>query len=178
MINIRLFCNIIVSILALVFTGCGMHVIEDLPTYEESSLVKEGDNAPLFSTTLLDGTAVSLADYRGEYMMLILFSHTCPDCKMLLDELQGLINSEVPMPSILAVGRDATEEELREYSAAAGYTVAMVADADRRIFNLYATTYVPRVYLIDALGTVAMLKIEYSHNTLTELIEYANSLSN
>ena len=52
----------------------------------------------------------------------------------------------------------------------------MVTDADRRIFNLYATTYVPRVYLIDALGTVAMLKIEYSHNTLTELIEYANSL--
>ena len=178
MINMRLFCNIIVSILALVFTGCGMHVIEDLPTYEESSLVNEGDNAPLFSATLIDGTAVSLADYRGEYMMLILFSHTCPDCKMLLDELQGLINSEVPMPSILAVGRDATEEELREYSAAAGYTVAMVADADRRIFNLYATTYVPRVYLIDALGTVAMLKIEYSHNTLTELIEYANSLSN
>ena len=54
----------------------------------------------------------------------------------------------------------------------------MVADADRGIFNLYATTYVPRVYLIDALGTVAMLKIEYSHNTLTGLIEYANSLSN
>ena len=178
MINMRLFCNIIVSILALVFTGCGTPVIEDLPSYEESSLVKEGDKAPLFSATLLDGTVVSLADYQGEYVMLILFSHTCPDCRMLLDELQGLINSEVQMPSIIAVGRDATEEELREYSAAAGYTVAMVADADRRIFNLYATTYVPRVYLIDALGTVAMLKIEYSHNTLTKLIEYANSLSN
>lgn len=160
MINMRLFCNIIVSILALVFTGCGKQVIEDLPSYEESSLVKEGDKAPLFSATLLDGTVVSLADYQGEYVMLILFSHTCPDCRMLLDELQGLINSEVPMPSILAVGRDATEEELREYSAAAGYTVAMVADADRMIFNLYATTYVPRVYLIDPQGVIEKMYIE------------------
>ena len=54
MINMRLFCNIIVSILALVFTGCGRQVIDDLPSYEESSLVKEGDKAPLFSATLLD----------------------------------------------------------------------------------------------------------------------------
>mgnify|MGYP006320981363 FL=1 len=162
----------------LLLAGCDSSIFEEIPTYEQSSLVEVGDKAPLFSATFLDGTMVSLADYQGEYVILILFSHTCPDCRMLLDELQGLINSEVTMPSILAVGRDATEEELREYSAAAGYTVAMVADADRRIFNLYATTYVPRVYLIDALGTVAMLKIEYSHNTLTELIEYANSLSN
>ena len=160
MINMRLFCNIIVSILALVFTGCGTPVIEDLPSYEESSLVKEGDKAPSFTATLLDGTVVSLADYQGEYVMLILFSHTCPDCRMLLDELQGLINSEVQMPSILAVGRDATEEELREYSAAAGYTVAMVADADRMIFNLYATTYVPRVYLIDPQGVIEKMYIE------------------
>ena len=160
MINMRLFCNIIVSILALVFTGCGRQVIEDLPSYEESSLVKEGDKAPLFSATLLDGTVVSLANYQGEYVMLILFSHTCPDCRMLLDELQGLINSEVPMPSILAVGRDATEEELREYSAAAGYTVAMAADADRMIFNLYATTYVPRVYIIDPQGVIEKMYIE------------------
>lgn len=174
----RLFCNIIVSILALMFTGCGRQVIEDLPSYEESSLVKEGDKAPSFTATLVDGGRVSLSDYFGAPLILILFSHTCPDCRMLLDELQGHIDAEVQLPAILAVGRDATEEELREYSAAAGYTVAMVADADRRIFNLYATTYVPRVYLIDALGTVAMLKIEYSHNTLTELIEYANSLSN
>ena len=174
----RLLCIINIAISRLLLAGCDSSIFEEFPTYEQSSLVEVGDKAPLFSATLLDGTVVSLADYQGEYVMLILFSHTCPDCRMLLDELQGLINSEVPMPSILAVGRDATEEELREYSAAAGYTVAMVADADRRIFNLYATTYVPRVYLIDALGTVAMLKIEYSHNTLTELIEYANSLSN
>lgn len=173
MINMRLFCNIIVSILALVFTGCGRHVIEDLPSYEESSLVKEGDKAPLFSATLLDGTVVSLADYQGEYVMLILFSHTCPDCRMLLDELQGIINSEVPMPSILAVGRDATEEELLVYRSKHGYSILMTSDASRSIFNLYATTYVPRVYLIDSGGYIVKMFIEYESHYLDELIEEA-----
>lgn len=173
MINMRLFCNIIVSILALVFTGCGRQVIEDLPSYEESSLVKEGDKAPLFSATLLDGTVVSLADYQGEYVMLILFSHTCPDCRMLLDELQGLINSEVQMPSILAVGRDATEEELLVYSSKHGYSIPMTSDASRSIFNLYATTYVPRVYLIDSGGYIVKMFIEYELHYLDELIEEA-----
>ena len=173
MINMRLFCNIIVSILALVFTGCGRHVIEYLPSYEESSLVKEGDKAPLFSATLLDGTVVSLADYQGEYVMLILFSHTCPDCRMLLDELQGLINSEVQMPSILAVGRDATEEELLVYRSKHGYSIPMTSDASRSIFNLYATTYVPRVYLIDSGGYIVKMFIEYESHYLDELIEEA-----
>ncbi len=152
----RLFCNIIVSILALVFTGCGRQVIEDLPSYEESSLVKEGDKAPLFSATLLDGTVVSLADYQGEYVMLILFSHTCPDCKTLLDDLHS---GDMAM-TVLAVGRDATTTQLQEYCSKNGYTVDMIADNNRAIFNLYATTYVPRVYIIDPQGVIEKMYIE------------------
>lgn len=167
MINMRLFCNIIVSILALVFTGCGGHVIEDLPSYEESSLVKEGDKAPLFSATLLDGTVVSLADYQGEYVMLILFSHTCPDCKTLLDDLHSgdlfadyLTWSDDMAMTVLAVGRDATTTQLQEYCSKNGYTVDMIADNNRAIFNLYATTYVPRVYIIDPQGVIEKMYIE------------------
>lgn len=156
MVNIRKFCIIIVAIAAFTFTGCNELVIEDLPTYEESSLVNEGDNAPLFSATLLDGTAVSLADYRGEYMMLILFSHTCPDCKTLLDDL----HSGGMAMTVLAVGRDATTTQLQEYCSKNGYTVDMIADNNRAIFNLYATTYVPRVYIIDPQGVIEKMYIE------------------
>ncbi|MBR2628614.1 MAG: TlpA family protein disulfide reductase [Alistipes sp.] len=173
MVNISKFCIIIVAIAAFTFTGCNELVIEDLPTYEESSLVNEGDNAPLFSATLLDGTAVSLADYRGEYMMLILFSHTCPDCKMLLDDLQGHIDAEVQLPAILAIGRDATSEELLLYRSKHGYSIPMTSDASRSIFNLYATTYVPRVYLIDSGGYIVKMFIEYESHYLDELIEEA-----
>lgn len=156
MVNISKFCIIIVAIAAFTFTGCNELVIEDLPTYEESSLVNEGDNAPLFSATLLDGTAVSLADYRGEYMMLILFSHTCPDCKTLLDDLHS---GDMAM-TVLAVGRDATTTQLQEYCSKNGYTVDMIADNNRAIFNLYATTYVPRVYIIDPQGVIEKMYIE------------------
>ncbi|MBR2398521.1 MAG: TlpA family protein disulfide reductase [Alistipes sp.] len=163
----RLLCIINIAISMLLLAGCDSSIFEENPTYEQSSLVEVGDKAPLFSATLLDGTAVSLADYRGEYMMLILFSHTCPDCKTLLDDLHSgdlfadhLTWSGDMAMTVLAVGRDATTTQLQEYCSKNGYTVDMIADNNRAIFNLYATTYVPRVYIIDPQGVIEKMYIE------------------
>ena len=40
----------------LLLAGCDSSIFEEIPTYEQSSLVEVGDKAPLFSATLLDGT--------------------------------------------------------------------------------------------------------------------------
>lgn len=49
----------------------------------------------------------------------------------------------------------------------------MAPDASRSIFNLYATTYVPRVYLIDSEGFIVKMFVEYEPHYLDELIEEA-----
>jgi len=169
----RLLYIINIAISMLLLAGCDSSIFEEFPTYEQSSLVDVGDKAPSFTATLVDGGRVSLSDYFGAPLILILFSHTCPDCKILLDELQGLINSDVQMPSILAVGGDATSEELLVYRSKHGYSIPMTSDASRSIFNLYATTYVPRVYLIDSEGYIVKMFIEYESHYLDELIEEA-----
>lgn len=157
----------------LLLAGCDSSIFEEFPTYEQSSLVEVGDKAPSFTATLVDGGRVSLSDYFGAPLILILFSHTCPDCKMLLDDLQGHIDAEVQLPAILAIGRDATSEELLVYRSKHGYSITMTSDASRSIFNLYATTYVPRVYLIDSGGYIVKMFIEYESHYLDELIEEA-----
>ena len=157
----------------LLLAGCDSSIFEEFPTYEQSSLVEVGDKAPSFTATLVDGVRVSLSDYFGAPLILILFSHTCPDCKMLLDDLQGHIDAEVQLPAILAIGRDATSAELLVYRSKHGYSIPMTSDASRSIFNLYATTYVPRVYLIDSGGYIVKMFIKYESHYLDELIEEA-----
>lgn len=174
--NFRSFYVAFVAVAALFMAGCSGSVMDDLPTYEQSSIVKEGDVAPLFSATLIDGGEVSLEEYRGKPMMLILFSHTCADCKAFFDDLQRLIDDGAELPSLLAVGRDATAAELLGFRAENGYTIDMVSDARRAIYGLYATAYVPRVYVVGADGRVVMFRVEYKPHYLVELLECVKAL--
>ncbi len=160
----------LVIICALIALGCGT-VIEGYPTHGESSIVVVGDEAPDFTATLLSGESVSLAALRGEEVLLVLFSHECPDCKMFLDDMQA---SKAEFDElgvrILAIERDGDAEEVTAYMAENGYEFDVAVDDDRAIYNLYATTYVPRAYLIDREGVVVCATIEYDASYVAQLL--------
>lgn len=169
----RVLRNIVLAALAVIATAC---VSENLPSKEESSKVYEGDMAPKFSTTLLDGTEVSLDDYRGAPLLLIMFDCGCPDCKMLLDELHAAIARGESVPAILAIGRDSDAALVEQYREDNGYTIPMAPDPDRTVYGLYASTYVPRAYLVDAKGRIAMMTIEYDDWYMSELLKRARAM--
>ena len=152
------------------------NITEVLPTYEESTIVGVGDYMPEFEVELTDCRVVSSGDYLGEPLLLILFSAKCPDCKNLLDDVQQLVDSGATMPTVLAIGRDATCDDIVAYAAAHGYTMPMAPDARRDVFSLFATTYVPRTYLVGRDGRVEMLAIEYDPSYVPALVERALEL--
>lgn len=166
------FLRFIVASVSLLFV-CACSVADDLPTYAESTIVGEGDLMPNFGVVLTDGTTLDSRDYIGEPLLLILFSPACPDCKMLLDEVQQLIDADLSLPQMLAVGRDATDDDIVAYAGENSYTMPMAPDAQRRVFLLFATTYVPRTYLIGRDGVVEMLAIEYDPSYIPALLERA-----
>ena len=166
------FLRFITASVSLLFV-CACNVTEDLPTYAESTIVGEGDLMPNFEVVLTDGTTLDSRDYIGEPLLLILFSPACPDCKMLLDEVQQLIDADESLPQMLAVGRDATHDDIVAYAGENGYTMPMAPDAQRRVFSLFATSYVPRTYLIGRDGVVEMLAIEYDPSYIPALLERA-----
>lgn len=169
----RLFSYIISLVVAVVAVGC---VSENLPSKEESSKVYEGDMAPKFSTTLLDGSQVSLDDYRGAPLLLIMFDCGCPDCKNLLDDLHSAISEGEKVPAILAIGRDSDSALIEQYRADNGYTIPMAPDPDRAVYGLYASTYVPRAYLLDDSGRIVMMTIEYDDWYMPELLRRARTM--
>jgi peroxiredoxin len=161
----------LLSLAALAFAGCSA-INEDLPTYEESSIVVEGDVAPDFSATTLAGESLSLSSLRGRVVLLVFFSHTCPDCKSLFDDLsQREAEIEALGVRVLAISRGGSQAEIETYMANNGYTFDVVVDSERRIYSLYATTYVPRCYLIDRGGVVDLATVEYEATHIPHLME-------
>lgn len=155
--------------------ACGT-ITEGLPTHEEASIVVVGDEAPDFTATLLSGESVSLAALRGEEVLLVLFSHECPDCKMFLDDMQASKSEFDELGvRILAIERDGDAEEVAAYMAENGYEFNVAVDDNRAIYNLYATTYVPRAYLIDKEGYVVYATVEYKPNYVKDVLERQKS---
>ena len=151
--------------------ACGT-ITEELPTYESSSLVMTGDSAPNFTATTIDGETVSLYDSLENGALLVLFSHECPDCKMLLDDIREVQQEFDELGLfLLFVARDGTSEEVAAYMSENSYDFDVVPDPSREIYNLYATTYVPRTYLLDKEGVVRYTTIEYDATYIERILD-------
>ena len=153
------------------FMGCET-ISEELPSYDETSIVKVGDVAPQFEIQSIDNQILKLPD--NEPSLLILFSPLCPDCKALLDELHASLDAGVSLPKIIAIARDGSAEELREYRNKNGYFIDMAEDAEKSVYYQYATMYVPRCYLIDSQHVVRYMTYEFTAGDVAKIVnEYA-----
>ncbi|MBR5865814.1 MAG: TlpA family protein disulfide reductase [Alistipes sp.] len=153
--------RVLFLLVAICFAACGT-IGEEYPTHEESSVVGVGDVAPDFTVELLGGESVTLSELRGEVVLLVLFSHECPDCKMLMDDMTAARDDFDDLGvRILAIERDGSAEDVETYMASHGYDFDVAVDDNRAIYNLYATMYVLRTYLIDSEGIIVHATIEY-----------------
>ena len=162
--------RVLFLLVAICFAACGT-IGEEYPTHEESSVVGVGDVAPDFTVELLGGERETLSELRGEVVLLVLFSHECPDCKMLMDDMQAARDYFDDLGvRILAIERDGSAEDVETYMASHGYDFDVAVDDNRAIYNLYATMYVPRTYLIDSEGIIVHATIEYDASYVARIL--------
>lgn len=159
------------------FSVCCEPIIEDVPTYASSSIVKEGDAAPDFTAITLSGEEFSLSQAHENTLLLILFSHTCPDCKALFDDIIPRMDEIDSMGAkVIAVSRGGSGEEIMSYMSTNGYQFEAIADSSAEIYGLYATAYVPRTYIINKHGIVEFMTIEYDSSYVTQIIEHIEQM--
>lgn len=144
---------------------------------EETSLVVVGAVAPDFSVTTIDGDACTLSEYRGRYVVVNFFATWCGPCLAELPQLQKLSyefgNSD--RTAMIVIGREDTEEAVLKFREEQGLTLPMAADADRSVYSLYATEGVPRTYLIDPEGRVALMAVGFDEEKIDEIGEMVRS---
>ena len=130
---------ILISLLASV--SC----IKDYPDPEFE--LKQGDRIPEFSITMSDGTAMT-SEQLSHGQAIIMFFHTgCPDCQNTLPSVQKIYDEYKDRVSFALISREQSEEEIKDYWQEKEYTLPFSAQKDRKIYNLFATSRVPRVYI-------------------------------
>lgn len=115
----------------------------------DGSLLRPGDAMPQFEVTTLDGVTVTAESLRGRESVIVFFNTTCPDCRRELPAIQRQADAE-PEVYYLCISREEGEADVAAYWAEEGFTMPVSAQPDRRVYSLFATTGIPRLYRFNA----------------------------
>lgn len=121
---------------------------------------RQGDPAPDFSLTLLDGSEVSLSDLRGHVVVLNFWASWCSPCRTEAPVLQRAWETYKDR-GVLFLGTSyhdaggASQAFIEEF----GITYPNGVDLRGRISRAYAVTGVPETFIIDRDGRVAWFLI-------------------
>lgn len=151
---------IALMLLCLLMTGCSS--IED--DNEVTERVNVGDRVPLFTVDVVnDGvhSTFSTAQLTGE-TVIVFFNTTCPDCQRDLPKLNQyyLKHKADEGFQMVAISREEGEEDVAAYWKDKGLQIPYSAQNDRRIYELFASSIIPRIYFVSAQGIVTRVFIE------------------
>ncbi len=124
-------------------------------------IVKVGDLAPDFNTTLEDGKSFQLSDHRGKVVMLQFTASWCGVCRKEMPFIENEIWKVHQDEDFIVVGIDRDEplEKLMELKKATGISYPLALDPEANIFSLYALKKagVTRNVIVDKEGKIAYL---------------------
>jgi len=114
-----------------------------------------GQLAPDFSTTLLDGTPVSLSDYRGKVVLVNFWATWCAPCRIEMPEFQRIFSDrEADDFVVLAVNLMETPEQIQAYADELGLTFPIALDPNGDHNLLFNVIAYPTTYVLDAEGII------------------------
>lgn len=128
----------------LIFTG-GCSVNDPEP----KALVKPGDPFPAFDITLNDGRTINTADLQQTALVIEFFETSCGACRASLPVLNEFYETvkHLPRIQVAAISREENEATVKKFWEANALSVPYSAQSDRKIYNKFATSGIPRVYV-------------------------------
>lgn len=153
------------AVSTLLMTAC---INENIP---ENEGVSVGDPLPDFSIVLNTGQNLNTEALRGKVSAIIFFNTSCSDCRKELPVVQELYdtfkeNSEV---TIFAVSREEGSESVERYWSVHNLTIPFCAQSDRLVYNKFAISGIPRIYVSDKNLEVTAIFGDYPLPDLSEL---------
>ena len=111
--------------------------------------LKAGDRLPEFSVKMSDGTTMT-DDILSDGVSCIVFFYTsCPDCQKALPSVQRIYDEYTIYGVTFAlISREEKVETILPYWQSNGFTMPFSAQEDRKIYELFAKTRVPRIYIV------------------------------
>jgi thiol-disulfide isomerase/thioredoxin len=150
-----------IMLACLLLWGCGS-------IHEEDDVVERivvGSRVPIFSVNVVDyeGLTTSFSTNRlyGE-TVIVFFSTQCKDCQRELPELNEyyLKHKDDEGFQMVAISRAEGEQSVADFWSANNLQIPYSAQEDRKIYDLFASSVIPRVYFVPSSGIITKVLIE------------------
>jgi peroxiredoxin len=138
-----------------------------------------GEPAPAYAAPTMAGDTLSLADLRGDVVVLNIWATWCPPCREEMPGLEALQQryaaEGLHVIGVSIDGRNAAGE-VRSFLESNGITFTILHDADERVTRVFRTMGVPETYLIDREGRLVRRwigKIDAESETIRSAVREA-----
>lgn len=162
--------TILCLLLTLLFSAC---IKDEVPEVVER--VRVGDSLPQMLLQMHGGLVLSNQDFRGKTVMLVFFSTRCDDCRRELPQVQQVwwANRGNPNLLILGISRGEGEDLVAPFWQEMNLSFPYSAQTDRHIYELFANSIVPRIYIANPEGKVIAT---FDHSNMPLADELAKAL--
>lgn len=136
--------------------------------HEDDEVVERiavGDRVPVFSVGVVangQSTTFSTSHLTGE-TVIVFFSTQCKDCQRELPELNDyyLKHKDDNGFQMVAISRAEGEATVAKFWADHHLKIPYSAQTDRHVYELFASSIIPRVYFVSEQGIVTKILIEH-----------------
>ena len=134
-----------------------------------------GDTIPDFTVIMNDGTEVSAQMLRNTPSCIMFFHTSCPDCQKALPVMQRIYDEYSSKGVQFAlISREEEESSIEAFWQEKGLTMRYSPQPTREVYNLFAQTRVPRIYVCEKGGVIRNI---YTDDPVPEYEELAARLN-
>jgi len=151
----------------------------NLVAQDEATLVKIDDQAPDFTLEIQDGSIKKLSDLKGKVVWVNFFATWCPPCREELPHLQKEVYDKLknnPQFELIILGREHSWAEINTFTTDNKFNMPFYPDAGRKVFSLYAKQNIPRNFIINKEGKIAVASTGFNEKEFNEIIEKVKEL--
>ncbi len=121
-----------------------------------------GDLIPEFSVTMNDGSIVTADDVRQTPSCIMFFHTSCPDCRQTLPVVQEIYEKYNSRGvTFVLISREEDSASVSAYWEENKLTLPYSAQETREVYNLFAQTKVPRIYINAEGGEIRYIHTDY-----------------
>jgi peroxiredoxin len=139
---------LVILFLVNIISGC---IKEDVTGAD----IKVGDMLPGFEVLMNDGSVANDAFLKGSVSIVMFFHTSCPDCQQALPGVQQIYDEYASKGvKTVLISREEGLDDVSGYWSRNGLDLPYSAQNDRKVYELFASSRIPRIYISDENGTV------------------------
>jgi peroxiredoxin len=137
----------------------------------------EGGPAPSFTLAARSGQAVSLAQYKGQVVMINFWASWCGPCRQEMPLLESIYKKYNKMGfTLLGVNVEPNSQAANDWLKATPVSFPILYDSDSKVSKLYDVAGMPSTVIIDRAGKLRVLHRGYKPGDENEYMDNIRTL--